>query len=54
MKICKYCSTRVEDSNIKCPACGAEDFYHVIEHNEINEAQKLNYKKQPTILGCFL
>ena len=40
MKICKYCSTRVEDSNIKCPACGAEDFYHVIEHNEINEAQK--------------
>ena len=29
MKACKYCDTRVEDSEQRCPSCGSNTFVHV-------------------------
>ncbi len=31
MKICKYCSTKLSDGDERCTACGAEEFYQIVD-----------------------
>ena len=45
MKICKYCATKYEDSAMKCPGCGSEEFYIVVEPNEANVKKKVRRTK---------
>lgn len=42
MKICKYCGSKMADSDRKCTSCGAEEFYQIAEDNgsEVNAATK--------------
>ena len=34
MKICKYCGTKVQDSQNECPGCHAIEFYRVVEYDD--------------------
>lgn len=38
MKICKYCGSRLADSDKVCTSCGADDFYKVVEDNSSNRS----------------